>query len=151
LLTAAVIAIWSIIGYKLYQFLNQNNTTQNARIESTAVPEKDSVVTYALLANYKDPFLTRTSKTLHTLPYSKSSRQAKVPVSPKEATPWPLIKYKGLVENNSASRRIALIYVGGVSSLVKEGDFVGALKVTRIWNDSVKIEMNSRIRYVRKD
>jgi hypothetical protein len=149
-LVVAVVIIWGIIGYNLYNFVKSDDVSVQVRKDNVPVTHADSVIRYTLLANYRDPFLTSAVKTLHQSNKEISPRKVNVIVQEVHTIEWPKLQYKGLVENSQARKKIALININGIGSLVKEGDMLGAVRVHKIWKDSLELRVDRASRVVQR-
>lgn len=150
ILLPVVIAIWGIIGYKIYKsvYPDVNRETTANTIDFKAVADTTQE-TYTLAANYYDPFLSG----IQSKKYSDNAtnKNPKALVKPKNLVPektplvWPLIKYKGSVINQQSNVQIALVSINNKDFLFKKGETKLDLTVLEIKKDSVKISFKEKI------
>lgn len=149
-LVVAVVIIWGIIGYHLYNFIKRDDVSVMVKKDHIPLTQDDSVRHYTLLINYRDPFFASSVKTLHHRSKEISPRKASVIVNNAHNIEWPKLQYKGIVENSQARKKIALINVNGLGSLVKEGDMLGAVRVHKIWKDSLELRVDRTSRVIQR-
>ena len=154
ILLPAVIVIWGLIGYQLFTFLNQSEASgydaAPGNRKATAGKVEKS---YALLGNYRDPFLRKKNRRIDLSGSSVQSRKITTNVklnTPDVAVDWSVISYSGTIENNKSKTKIALISKQGKSAIVKEGESIGGFTVVRIWKDSIKVGYGKAYNIFRK-
>lgn len=151
-LLPAVLAIWGMIGWKVYAAINgedENFTSESQQakltVDTSAVPEE-----YTLLLDYRDPFFETKPK-----PKSNSSTVKKADqVVPKNVVQsgvqWPAVSYGGLVRQTQSGKTVGFLIVNGTSHFVSAGEVVGDLSVTKMWGDSVEVKFGKEVRRIRK-
>jgi hypothetical protein len=148
-----VLAIWGVIGWKVYAAFGKNvknNVSSNSPAEKNkAEPLADTV---SLIANYRDPFLDKTMENspqkFHGNKISKVEIAKTIPVVPISV--WPKIMYHGLIKRSGDKRTVGFLSVDGKSYFVQGGAEVNAVKVGKMWNDSVEIFWGKEKKVVRK-
>src|ERR1044072_6787061 len=148
-----VLAIWGVIGWKVYVAFGKNIknvVSNNAPAEKNkAEPLADTI---SLIANYRDPFLDKTIENspakIHTTKISKAESVKSIPVVTVAA--WPKIMYHGLIKRSGDKRTVGFLSVDGKSFFVQGGGEAGAVKVGKLWNDSVEIFFGKEKKMIRK-
>ncbi|MDQ3109907.1 MAG: hypothetical protein M3R17_08425 [Bacteroidota bacterium] len=154
ILVPIVLAIWGIIGWKVYAAMGGKDESNIVAIsENVNVSKIDIPDTIELIANYRDPFLDdlkfeiRNSKL--NIRDSKSVK-VEIPVLPKVIVSWPAIAYFGLIKRNSDGKTVGFLSVNGVSYFVQGGEGAGEVKVSKLWKDSVEVVWGKERRVVKK-
>lgn len=141
------LAIWGFIGYKVYQYLNQDDDDiELAPVTTEAIKESMLPDSFVVFNNYRDPFLGDNGKELFTSErishssYSpgnvsvnnknKKPKTTQAPVIPQAVVnTWPAIVYNGMITNSSTNQSMGFVSINGVMNKVKAGESVGELKV----------------------
>ena len=143
LLAFAVLAIWGLLGYRIYQKLNPGNDFFIPPPQEifTAVTQTDS---FTLLVNYRDPFLGTKLRVpevpvAHTPPATRrASTVIPKPVSPPQVKPFPQIQYKGLIALKTG-RKAALVNIDGKTMNWGWGESYRELTLLNIYEDSIRV------------
>jgi hypothetical protein len=151
-LLPVVLAIWAVIGWKVYTAVKDNDES-NAPAQ-IITPSKEAVAelpdTIVLLANYRDPFL---DKPVVQAPKAKNPAVQKAPAVKAEqpkVSAWPALSYQGLIKRNSDQKMVGFLSVNGASSFVQPGQAAGEIKVMRMWKDSIEVAFGKEKRILRK-
>lgn len=157
ILLPVVVAIWGIIGYKIYKSVypdvNTEATANTIVFEAAADTTQE---TFALAANYDDPFLSGVNARNYS--GSKANKSPKSIVTPKKIVPektilpWPQIKYKGSVTNQQSKVQVGLVSINNKDYMLKNGESKEGISIGKISKDSVVIlfEKESRTFYSKK-
>lgn len=108
--------------------------------------------TYQLLLDYPDPFLAA-SKPAPKNPLignSQTPKQSIPKTEPAAPTPWPEIRYAGLVKSPKDGKVVGFLTVDGISHFVKNGDAIGLVSVKTIWKDSILVVFGKESEIIRK-
>lgn len=97
LLLVAVVAIWSVVAYKLFYTSNTLPIAETMIQPMLAVPNNGGFEQFEIVADYRDPFLT-SGKT------KAVTRKKKKKKTPKPPVVFPKIKYAGVLKSNDAYR-----------------------------------------------
>ncbi|MBK7310364.1 MAG: hypothetical protein IPI93_06120 [Sphingobacteriaceae bacterium] len=144
------ILIWGYFAFRFYSFYNPddepriNDSSTSAKIEDI----KDSV-NYKLQLSYEDPFLksepkeknNHSSKSLNKEPVKAKVEKVKNLKQEPEKT-IPVIKYMGLVKNNSNGLATAIVSINGSSKLVKQDETVDGLRFKDFNNENLTVFWN---------
>lgn len=151
-LVPVVLSIWGAIGWQVYVAMKSDEDIAPGKVNTLTSVESISAVpdTFALLLDYRDPFLDKTFA--KTPPVSSIKNNPTPPkTNPIVATiTWPTISYSGLVRQPSGDRMLGFLSVNGKSHFVKSGDVIDGLSVGRVTKDSAEIIMGQEHRYFRK-
>lgn len=144
LLMLAVVVIWAMIGYQLFSFINQSDSSDDTHMY-TSRHQMDSVEVkkFELLANYRDPFMAKKNNVRHQPIRGAEIRNPATYTSSSTKTSFvqrPDMKYSGMIENNKLKTKIALLTKQNKSLMLKEGDKIDGFTIDKIWRDSVMIK-----------
>ncbi len=153
-LIAAVLVVWGLIVYKLFF-----KTTSPATVDPVITYEETEAATHLpdtliLVANYRDPFLGKApKKKTVTQPVNGSANRknnTKKQVVAKQETPWPKIKYGGMVKNQNSEKVVALVQINGTDRLMTEGEVYAKVLVKTIGKDEVVVKFGKEEKRVGK-
>lgn len=164
LLPLAVI-IWGGIVYRFLQAQDYPVESKSISPISTKTHKSDILPdTFVLLADYRDPFERKVPAKIenpsgmiegfssYKANISSKVNDSKPVVSVTEPVRWPDISYFGLIENRAKKTRVAICRLGGVDYFVEEGQTVTAIKVVKVWQDSILVNYQKENRiFKRKD
>lgn len=151
----AVLAIWGVIFYKIYDKLKGDDDESPAfALPKDRLPLAHAVDTFVLLANYNDPFAHESLRETHR----EGGTPAVAPVKPAvKSIAKPLaaisdlqIKYLGMIRNNASKKKVALVMIDGKSSMLQEKQSSGDVTLLRILNDSLEVKIGSKKCFIRK-
>jgi hypothetical protein len=148
ILLPAVLAIWGMIGWKIYSALNESEDVAEP-VENALLSATDSAVvpdSYELFLDYRDPFLgERVKQAVAVTKTNASNTNVAKPLPDKEKSdPLPTLFYYGLVKETSSNKMVGFLQVNSQTYFVKQNDVIGEVKVGRIWSDSVEIYLHSK-------
>lgn len=127
LLTAAI-AVWSIVGYRVFRWMSPKEEPVARAILPKATPVRTT--TDSLMLNYRDPFFTGKA---NATPAKESLNTAPVPSSS-----LPALGYKGLIRDGNGSVR-AMVSFGGRTEGYRRGDIVEGVKLLKITADCLTV------------
>lgn len=152
ILLPAVLAIWGMIGWKVYAAMNgedevfANNVPQTSLYSDTSVVPED----YTLSLNYRDPFFEPQQKPKTVSTNVKKTETPSVQTSAPQVTQWPSVSYGGLVRQTQSGKTVGFLIINGSSHFVNAGDVAGELTVVKMWSDSVEVKFAKESRRIRK-
>ena len=143
-LVPVVLAIWGMIGWKVYAAIGGNNKDSSIpSVQKKVKPSASEISdTIELIANYRDPFLDKSVVINdNSKPKIQNSKlpQVKVADPPNVSVSWPKIIYHGLIRKSGSEKTLGFLSVDGKSHFVQMGDEAGEVKVGKIWKDSVEV------------
>ena len=157
LLGIAVIAIWGLLGYRIYQKVYPPvyiPVTTSSNITTSVPLAKDS---FTLLAKYRDPFEIETTS-------SKKKSQVKA-IKPKNKpvqnnnkgakrskpfSSFPKLLYKGLITVEKGNQ-IALVTINGQMIHLKKGQEINGLILNDIFTDSIQVKYQGNSKTFRRE
>ena len=167
-LVVLVIAVWSFIGYRAYDYFYGTDEL-DPEVISDAEASHDKIsqtkrLNYNLRSqDYRDPFLGRTFRTNYRAVSNhvsvgqneNTSRRSGVRANaqdkePKQAIIWPKIVYKGIVQNPNKGNQAALVSVDGYDLFYLKGETIKGLTVLDIYTDSIRLKHQGEIKGFRK-
>jgi hypothetical protein len=154
LMLIIVFGIWGLIGWRIWKGM-QNDDENNTQVGIPHAKKMQGSASdsFALFANYRDPFLGKTFVP-EDRPISTPSAKIITPQvtpSPTPENPWPELRYQGFVRNtkpDAAAR--SFLSINGNNHFVKAGNIIDGLLISRIWPDSIEVVRDKEKRIVRK-
>jgi len=147
LLIAAFIVIWFIAGYKIYKALHRDDTAQEPTFRPISDKLSQKIDSFELSLQYNDPFRLNSER------HNVVSNYVPVPVKKKEPDPvkpaQPAYKpsgiiFKGLINNNTGKRQVAIISFQGKDLLFWENETIDMLTLVKIYDqDSIFVNYDS--------
>jgi len=151
-----VIAIWAWVMYNVYDYVGDESsnpglqTGNKKNVIARPIEEKKK---YVLKLNYIDLFLKKTIKSFENTNGSQSSYITKVTPNSntqiKEIIPVVLPEYVGLIANKKGN--VAILVFEGKEYMVQEGDEIQNIVLSKIMRDSVKLVVDKKVYYARKN
>lgn len=142
LLAVAVLAIWGLLGYRIYQKMNPGNdfVAPPPPVLAVTEVEKDS---FTLLVNYPDPFLGTRIPLPEAAPAPANPSNSTTVIPPKISSPpatavFPQIVYKGLIALKNG-RKAALATVDGKTMNWGWGENYEEMTLLDIQEDSIRV------------
>lgn len=158
ILIFSVIFVWGTIAYKIFTYVNSDdseiqsqNTIQQKNEQSSATD------TFHLVANYRDPFLGRTTLTnvQNANPNSqkiiKTEKQKEVPKIENKVISWPKLTYLGIIVNQKSKNQTGLLKVNGKDFIIHQGNIVAEMEIVKLYNDSVTVKYSEDIKTIVKN
>jgi len=143
-LIVAVLLVWGMIGYRIISALNDDSEGNSGPVKSTATKMVDSLPSYTISLNYRDPFFPAkpVARQLSVVrkPVASSERKA----APKVAEKWEEIIFLGCF--NSGKVQILTVRIAGEEIFVRRGDLYDKYTFEDIWMDSVRIRNGSEVK-----
>ena len=141
-----VIATW---GYMFYEFFSYGSTDSTIQRKSNfSVPKAENARpdTFSISGDYRDPFLGKTVEER-----TSNAPKTKAPPPPlKAALPWPKITYGGVIKNQKSSKQLYLLQVNGSDNIIKEGDVISDVQLTKAWKDSIQVVFQKEKKIIKK-
>jgi hypothetical protein len=138
-LVPIVFVVWGLIFYRVYLGLENSGDEPYDQLPLNSGTREDvKQDTFALIANYNDPFLHGRTEVTRVVSSGRPvlGKRASMPSSPPFLIPD--IQYYGLISNAKSKGKIGLIKFQGKDCFLKEGDVSDLrLKVIRLLKDSV--------------
>ncbi|CAN5882891.1 hypothetical protein BH11BAC7_BH11BAC7_16740 [soil metagenome] len=157
LLVPIVLAIWGMIGWKVYAAMGgKDENNKLALIENISVSNIEIPDTVELIANYRDPFLDDSKFKIQDSKFRINDSKllkVKIPEQPKVIAVWPVVAYYGLIRRNGDGKTVGFLNVNGVSYFVSAtagGEVAGDVRVGKLWKDSVEVFWDRERRVVGK-
>ena len=152
-LLPAVVIIWVMIGYRLYNAVKADDNPLPSTRPVTIAEKKEDSKPYQLQLNYLDPFLKDKVQEHTAHAPSTYSRLVTLPTVPEpinasHAVDWSIITYVGMISNNQTDYRVGIITIKGTRKLVHENDRIPPFVIEKITKDSVRIRAREEARYV---
>jgi type II secretory pathway component PulC len=153
LLGAAVVIVWAIIIYRVF---DASGSGDDSPMEITGKPQKEAYNdfevakdTTRLLLNYRDPFGLVKQKDTAAVNVKNDRKSVSPPAKP--VVNWGFIKYSGYILNPGSKKTIALISINGKSAMLAEGETIDNVKLLKNMRDSVKVTYNGQVKFIRKN
>jgi type II secretory pathway component PulC len=136
--------IWLVAGYRVYKAVHKDEVPDSMpmQVSKVSTHELDS---FALSLNYEDPFELK-SRVIEPAPI-KELGNANVISKPllqklKEPDYKPSgISFKGVINNFTGKRKVAIINIQGRDITISENETVGVMTLLRVYNeDSISLQ-----------
>jgi hypothetical protein len=149
ILIPGTLLVWGLIIYKIVAHTGGNDTTafQPTPMENKMNTEllKD---TFSIHPTYRDPFsgkpLKKNTTAVTTLPIIKKVEPLLITAN------WPEINYGGIVKNQQSSKQLVLVLINGQSTMMTVGQSVNNLLLTKVFRDSIEVQLGKEKKYIRK-
>jgi hypothetical protein len=142
------ILIWGYFAYRFYSLYNPDEEPIKNDAGVSAKPDdiKDSSI-YKLQLTYDDPFLKTEPKEkivrFNTKVTPKVSDKTKETVHKKlkeePEKDRPIIKYLGLVKNNTNGFATAIVSINGSSKLIKQDETIDGMRFKEFTNENLTV------------
>lgn len=154
LLICLVIAVWSVILYKI--LFNEPADNGNISLQTTKISHEpyDRYVekkdTFVLKLNYRDPFGGKSVAAV--IPESKvKTSDFPVPVKPAPLPPnWSTIKYTGYIINPKTKKTVSIVAVNGSERMIAEGESFQGVKLIKNKRDSILVSWLGKQKYIKQ-
>lgn len=162
-------AVWGIIGYKIWKSISKD---EEIVLELAAPIRPLSQENYfldqtpVLKLDYPDPFLNQlvpitpsvvNSDGYSNLPLINSNHRVRsIAVLPATTSSsaqlivWPMVDYRGIIENRQRGTRIAILAINGTSYLFKERQNQQNITLIHIYSDSVSLSFKNQQKTVQR-
>lgn len=143
LLLTAVIVIWGLIGYQIYNRLNPSTP----ELETLAIENKfqrqeiSEQSFYKLKEMYRDPFLGKFPKKKSTI---RKINQQKT----KSTIPFPSVVYNGVIEGNNSKSYI--LTVKGKQQIIKKGEMFQGVKLIKATKEEATVKFQNETKTIVK-
>ncbi|UJH68666.1 hypothetical protein [Allomuricauda sp. SCSIO 65647] len=139
LLLALVLVIWGVLGFKIVGAINTTEEPIDKvdLTETYVAPTLKKRDTFAITANYRDPFLG-------TMPKSEKIEKTKKKVVKKAETPQKNIQYAGSVAENGSNKRLFFVSIDGQQHIMAQNETVADVKLIKGNQESIKVRYGTR-------
>lgn len=143
LLLVAVIAIWGMIGFQIYQRLNPSIVPiESLKIETNFQRQKVSETNYYdLKESYRDPFLA-------DYPQKKTIIKKSLPKKILPTIPFPTIQYIGIIESNNTQSYI--LTINGKQEILKKGEVIQGIKLIKANQEEATVQFQKETKTIIK-
>lgn len=131
LLFVAAVAIWGVVGYRVYQWVSPIETPAakpSVPKERQQKPAKDT-----LMLDYPDPFMGEVRKSKEPVPMA--------PSRPMPEHTMPSIAYKGLIRDADGSVK-AMITYNNQTDGYRRGETIEGIKIKQITAECITVRWN---------
>lgn len=145
-----VLLVWGIIGYRLFDAMNNNdNVPFNPHIELKETYNDFTVKkdTGSLSLNYRDPFGMVTKDTIEKIPLRSVPRKV-INAAIKPTVNWNMIKYSGYIRNPNSKKLIAIMNINGKTIMLSEGESAEQVQLLKNARDSVKVSYKNQTKFI---
>lgn len=154
ILIPLVLLLWGAIIYRIFNVVSVNDSNEVYKSEVYGNTDNANLIdTFSINPNYRDPFLGKSAKKT-ILSENKVSNIVVNPNVIKKIIPssraWPNLVYGGLIKNQKSNKALALVQINGQSNIMKIGEIVGEIELTKIFRDSIEVKFQKEKRFVKK-
>jgi type II secretory pathway component PulC len=155
LLLTGVMLIWGLIIYRVIHGLDRDNdavimTSHNEGLKYVALAD-----TFALVANYPDPFLSTQDETAEKENEVLTDQQiTPVPVMPtqrKSSIDLHTLHYQGMILNPDTKKKVGILTIDGKQVMVKEQDKIEGFLIRKITKDKITIAVDGKNTEIERD
>ena len=148
-----VLAVWGMIGWKVYAAFGGNEKNIVAsNLPTEKINPAETSDTTSLVVNYRDPFLDKAVEKI--IPrQSKSNSQniiVKQSVPAMQTSAWPKLAYQGLIKKSVGEKATGFLTVDGKSFFVQAKQDLQDVTIGRLWKDSVEVFFEKEKKIIRK-
>lgn len=153
LLGVAVLAIWGIVFYRIFNAVGPDNDPVRMPVREVAdFKEEVAQDSFTLIGNYRDPFLGGMAHGGYVRPsVQRPQVQVKNTVKPapvvKEQEPpmdWSFISYHGTISNPSNNKKVLLISVNGRQYMATESETIEGVTIVKNFVDSIQVSYQGK-------
>jgi hypothetical protein len=154
ILLLLVIGIWAWIMYNVYDYVGDDRppvVLQKHR-SNKIVDSVEGNKKYRLKLDYIDPFLKRGIKYSESITNNASPLVIKTsPVGTTAAKEDSVVlpEFAGLISNKKGN--VAILIWAGKEYMLQEGDKIEHMTILKITKDSVKLSIDKKVYYVKKN
>jgi len=147
-----VLLIWAVIGWKVYAAVHGNDEMNNSALPMKKIELQQTTLpdTFQLVADYRDPFLDKVVQPVTKVKTDAVKKTQVASPAPVAVLKWPLVIYYGLVKRSGEEKALGFLRVDGESFFVRGAEQAGAVKVGRLWKDSVEVIFGKKKKVMRK-
>ncbi len=141
ILLTAVMAVWGVLGYRIFSTVNPNKEKQQiASVSNNFKPQQlQESESFTISTDYRDPFLGTLSQKKVATPKKRIKT-----ISKKYKLPFPAIVYKGLVSGKVKSQHVYLINIDGQQYFFKKDSTYKEVKLLRGSNKQVVLRFQGQ-------
>lgn len=151
-------AIWYNVFFRIKDNLTADEGLQSTPTEAPIIKKKFVKDTFALQANYRDPFHSNnlgvsapTDEQANPVPSPVVYQAPKPAPEPPKPHRWPKMKYYGIMKSNPEKGAIAILTIDNMRFNLREGEEAyDGITLRRIYGDSVLMAHKKYGRVLRK-
>ncbi len=154
-----VLLVWGTIIYKIVKVAN-NDDDSSKMYKSTFMENEGNELlsdTFSIHPNYRDPFISKRTKgatspenSIHSPATPNSNEINKSIALPSSSGRWPAIVYSGLIKNQKSNKQLALIQIDGKANIMKTGDIMEQIELTKIFRDSIEVKFYKEKKIIKR-
>jgi hypothetical protein len=146
LLIPVSLVVWGFIAYKIISKISGDQTENRVVLnEITQNPKENTIDTFSIKNNYRDPFLETSYKPKKA--NTKSIKKKKTQTNNIQLK-WPEVIYYGCLTNKSTNTVIVNLSINNKEILLKPGEVKAEIKLLDIQDDSVKIKYKDELKWI---
>ncbi len=143
LLLLLVLVVWGILGFRIVKTVSPSTKgtvplVHAEKFVPTPIKKRDS---FALNANYRDPFLG-------TFPKTEKPKKVRVTVAQKEILPDKNISYTGFITENGSRKKIFFLTVDGMQQIFSENDVLQGVELLSGDGKKVQVHYNGKTKKI---
>jgi hypothetical protein len=152
LLLGCVVLLWGLVFFKVYAAMNEEETDmvqmkpQKRAYLNLVNHENDTI---NIIMNYRNPFLESNMAPIIEPVKTILPMHQIATVGKKQVVNWIDIIYKGYINNQVAKQRIAIVFINGKETMLREGQTTNALKLLKFAGDSIKVSYQNETKFIK--
>lgn len=156
ILIPATLLLWGMIIYKIFSVASGGDDIGQVQGTVSVVNNDNNALTdtFSINPTYRDPFLGKTNKTATIAIVGSSNSKPISTPKPIATNPinktFPNIIYGGLIKNKQSNKQLVLIQINGQSNIMKIGDIVNEVELTKVFRDSIEVKFKKEKKFILK-
>jgi hypothetical protein len=150
ILIPCTLLLWGMIVYKIVSVVSSDNASAVKNEAYTSITPNNVISdTFSLHPSYRDPFLGNIHRDI-SFKHKVIAKQTTIPTFTKYVRPFPQIIYSGIIKNAKSNKQLVMVQINGQSHIMKIGDIIGAVELTKVFRDSIGVEFENEMRFILK-
>jgi len=151
ILIPCTLLLWGMIIYKIFSVTTGDDTDSFKSAKFIpGIINKTVSDTFSIYPSYRDPFLGTVNKKTGLTNHTNVPKKITAPVLIKPTIPFPQITYGGLIKNTQSNKQLVMVLINGQSNIMKIGDVVNEVELTKIFRDSIEVRFLKEKKFVVK-
>ncbi|MEO9806172.1 MAG: hypothetical protein ABJF04_23125 [Reichenbachiella sp.] len=145
LLIAAVIALWAMIGYRIYDQVAHDVEIEPIKIATKAQLIEAEEAIWSPTFDFRDPFLKNQTLAKNTIKKEVLSGKKNLEKKPPPVISQKLpveVSYQGFVMKATTKKKMAIVEIGDVVHFLMEGEVKENISLTKVFTDSIMVSYN---------
>jgi hypothetical protein len=159
LLIVVVCIIWGAVIFRALSLFSGSSEVHisGANMQDEPIKYKFNNDTFSINVNYRDPFLDRQNKSIVRSMNQNTAKRKPVKQAPKRnvkknnACVWPVMKFGGMIYNNTSNGTNALFEINGQKKIIQKGDMLNEIRIELITPDSIIVSKENCFKTIHRN